>query len=186
MTPNKEFWVTESVSKSNLKIIALQETRRPSDMIEVNGWAYYFGECSPNSQAGTGFLVFSDWKGKVCNFCSISADFRTLISSFQVCLRCYSCYAPTNTASGLLQVEDFYDILDEETDKIDEKMGCITLGDFNVVIGTRSTSTRRVGIWSDKCTIFESLTHSSVTKEVKDGLSRGRIMNKKLHLTIVL
>lgn len=136
--------VTDTLNKRNILILALQETRfTDENAMESNGYRIYKGKPAIKntkniSMFGTAFMVKQNLTESITNFTSPSE--RISFLSFRSGNKGYTIingHAPINqhNRTNKEKVEEFWEMLENETSKIPEHHIKILVGDFNAQIG---------------------------------------------------
>lgn len=146
--------LTNTLDKFSIKIVALQETRfTDEDHFDSENYRFYKGKPAVQintgpKQFGTGFAVNKSVIDSIIDFSSPSERLSTLsIKSGNKIYTLINVHAPTNdyNRKDSRIVEDFWECLEEITNKIPGHHVKILLGDFNGQLGKERKYRRITG-----------------------------------------
>ena len=139
----KQFNLINDISKYNLDITALQETKiRGKDLIKsLHSYTLFSADCS-NSYHGVGFIVAYDVDCKFKKYFKSSRTFNRLQKYTNKVHPLYiiSAYAPTSqiTKENPIQTDIFYQDLEDLINSVNKKE-LIICGDFNAKTGSANS-----------------------------------------------
>jgi exonuclease III len=153
--PGKLKQLTDTMEKFKIKILAIQETRFiDQNHFDTENHRIYKGKPAVQhnggpKQFGTAFVVHKSIRDSVIDFNSASECISTLsLKSANKAYTLINTHAPTNehNRKNPQKVDDFWDQLEETTNKIPKHHVKILLGDFNAQLGRERNFRKITGI----------------------------------------
>lgn len=136
LQPGKMQEIVDEIKRYGIDIAAIQETRwKGQGEISKNNFTLRYSGAEKQGQYGVGFIIMGKLKESIMEFNPISERMAYLrIETKPFNLSILNIYAPTEVSS-VEEKETFYDLLEEEIEKMPKEDTRLIMGDFNAQIG---------------------------------------------------